>query len=217
MMKLVFFGLKKMIKISAYPLSFFWTNKFSFVIYSLKREFMTELIRKKFKAFGDNSVVGLKSLILKPKYISIGVNSSLGDFTTLSCYESDYSTGDSRKFVPEIEIGNRVSIGESAHITCINKIIIGNNVLAGKKVLITDNAHGFSDRDLFGLHPIDRPLVSKGPVIINDNVWIGEKASILPGVTIGFGAIIGANSVVTKNVPAYAIVGGNPAKIVKQL
>ena len=60
-------------------------------------------------------------------------------------------------------------------------------------------------------------MYSKGPVIIQDNVWIGEKATILPGVTIGEGAIIGANSVVTKDVPAKSLVVGCPAKIVKTL
>ena len=61
------------------------------------------------------------------------------------------------------------------------------------------------------------PLYRKGPVVIEDNVWIGEKASIMPGVHIGKGAIIAANSVVTHDVPAYAVVAGVPAKIVKQL
>lgn len=59
--------------------------------------------------------------------------------------------------------------------------------------------------------------MSKGPVIIGQNVWVGDKATILPGVTIGDGAVIGANSVVTKDVPPYSIVGGNPAKVLKQL
>ena len=60
-------------------------------------------------------------------------------------------------------------------------------------------------------------IYRKCPVVIEDNVWIGEKASIMPGVHIGKGAIIAANSVVTHDVPAYAVVAGVPAKIVKQL
>lgn len=67
------------------------------------------------------------------------------------------------------------------------------------------------------LPPLFRPLFSKGPVIIGKNVWIGDKATILPGVTIGDGSIIGANSVVTKDVPAYSVVAGNPAKIIKTI
>lgn len=60
-------------------------------------------------------------------------------------------------------------------------------------------------------------VTSKGPVIIGSNVWFGDKATILPNVTIGDGAVIAANSVVTKDVPAYSVVAGNPAKIIKQV
>lgn len=59
-------------------------------------------------------------------------------------------------------------------------------------------------------------LFSKGDVTIGDNVWIGDKATVLPGVTIGDGAVIAANTVVTHDVPAYSVVGGNPARIIKQ-
>ena len=60
-----------------------------------------------------------------------------------------------------------------------------------------------------------RPMYSKGPVVIEDNVWIGEMVCILPNVRIGKGSIIGANAVVTKDVPANALVGGNPARVIK--
>ena len=63
--------------------------------------------------------------------------------------------------------------------------------------------------------PLKRPIVSKGPVRIGDNVWIGDKATILPNVSIGNGAIIAANAVVTKDVPPYSVAAGNPAKIIK--
>lgn len=87
--------------------------------------------------------------------------------------------------------------------------------MTGKKVLITDNAHGVSDKKQLEMPPNQRPLYSKGEVIIEGNVWIGEKACIMLGVHIGKGAIIGANSVVIKNVPAGYVVGGNPAKVLK--
>ena len=60
-----------------------------------------------------------------------------------------------------------------------------------------------------------RELVSKGPIVIGDNVWIGDKVTILSGVTIGSHAVIAANAVVTKDVPAYSVVAGNPGKIMK--
>jgi acetyltransferase-like isoleucine patch superfamily enzyme len=65
--------------------------------------------------------------------------------------------------------------------------------------------------------PTERKVISKGAVIIGENVWIGDKVTILPGVEIGNGVVIGANSVVTKDIPSYCVVGGNPAKVIKQL
>ena len=118
-------------------------------------------------------------------------------------------------FTPYIEIGKNCCIGDYNHITCINKIIIGNNLLTGKWITITDNSHGTTDKKSLLSSPIKRFLYSKGPVIIGNNVWIGDKASILPGVTIGDGAVIAANAVVTRDVPAYTVVGGNPAKLLK--
>lgn len=64
--------------------------------------------------------------------------------------------------------------------------------------------------------PLLRPLYSKGQVVIGKNVWIGDKVTILPGVSIGDGSVIAANSVVTKSIPPYSIAAGIPAKIIKQ-
>lgn len=119
-------------------------------------------------------------------------------------------------FKPSIQIGSECLFGEYNHITCVNEIIIGNNVLTGRWVTITDNSHGDSNYTTLIIPPIMRPTISKGKVVIGNNVWIGDKATILPGVTIGDGAIIAANAVVTKDVPAYSVVGGNPAKIIKK-
>ncbi len=147
------------------------------------------------------------------KYISIGHNCHIASGCQL--FATDFRYG--INYSPEIVIGDNCSIGSGSHITAIAGIYIGNNVLTGKSILITDNAHGSSDRKELEYSPILRPLVSKGEVRIMDNVWIGDKASILPGVTVGKGSIIAANSVVTHDVPDYCIVGGNPAKIIKRL
>lgn len=116
---------------------------------------------------------------------------------------------------PSITIGDNCSFGAFNHITCINKIIIGNGVLTGKWVTITDNSHGETNRATLDIPPAQRAHTSKGPIVIEDNVWICEKATILPGVTIGKGAVIAANAVVTKDVPPYCVVAGAPAIIVK--
>ena len=87
--------------------------------------------------------------------------------------------------------------------------------LSRRFVLITDNAHGANLVEELDVIPLQRKTCSKGTVIIGNKVWIGDKATILPNTKIGNCAIIGANSVVTKDVPAYSVVGGNPAKILK--
>ena len=117
---------------------------------------------------------------------------------------------------PNLSIGNNCSFGAYNHITCANRVTIGDSLLTGKWVTITDNSHGETDKDTLGMRPQKRPITSKGPVVIGNNVWIGDKVTILPGVTIGDGAVIAANAVVTKDVQAYSVVGGNPVKVIKQ-
>ena len=173
--------------------------------------FNTCWIRKNFKQM--NGIVKSPIFLCGGKYISIGQNTIIGRNVCLQCWDK-YKN---ESFYPELSIGHNSSVRDDGHITCCNKILIGNGVRIGPKVLITDNSHGASTRELLELNPIERPLFSKGPVIIEDNVWIGEKASIMPNVKIGKGAIIGANSVVTKDVSSYSIVGGNPARVLKQL
>lgn len=121
------------------------------------------------------------------------------------------------QFTPTIMIGNDCNIGEHTHITSINKIMIGNGLLTGRYVYIGDNSHGGFSCEEANIPPIRRKLLSKGKVVIGNNVWIGDKATILAGVTIGDNVIVGANSVVTKNIPPNTIVAGVPAKIIKQL
>jgi lipopolysaccharide O-acetyltransferase len=125
--------------------------------------------------------------------------------------------GESKKI--SIEIGNYVQINDYVHIGAIEKIKIGDNVLIASKVFISDHNHGqynsFSELSNPNVNPCQRPLFSK-QVIIGNNVWIGEQACILPGVRIGDGAIIGAGSVVTKDVPALSIAAGNPAKVIRR-
>ena len=120
-------------------------------------------------------------------------------------------------FSPKIVIGNNCSFGAFNHITAINEINIGDNFVSGKFVTITDNSHGYTGYQSLQIPPTERPLISKGGVVIGKNVWVGDKATILPGVAIGDGAVIAANAVVTKDVPAYSVVAGNPAKIIRKV
>lgn len=185
---------------------YLYLKRYFFVLYSL-------WIANEFKSCGRDCYIMPFQMLKGGKNIQIGNNVNIGFKCILETYDSYMS----QKLTPILAIGNNSSVGDYGHITCVNKIKIGNNVLMGRRVFITDNAHGNSEKFLLNIPPCQRPLYSKGPVIIEDNVWIGEMVCIMPGVTIGQGSIIGANAVVTKDVPPYSVVGGNPAKIIKQL
>lgn len=122
-----------------------------------------------------------------------------------------------QNFKPEIIIGENCCLGENIHITAINNVTIKDNVLTGRYVYISDNAHGKTTLDECMIPPVKRNLYSKGNVVIENNVWIGERVCILSGVHIGEGAIIAANSIVTHDVPPYTLVGGIPAKVIKEI
>lgn len=174
-----------------------------------------------FKSCHGNVRFGQIGLINCPKNIIIGEKTRFGDWiylTTWNTYLCLDSEGkeQSQHFQPSIKIGSHCSFGAFNHITSINSIIIGDGCLTGKNVTITDNSHGDTDYTSLNIPPIKRPMVSKGPVVIGNNVWIGDKATILPNVIIGDGSVIAANAVVTKDVPAYSIVAGNPAQIIKK-
>ncbi len=188
---------------------FFYNRKIEYFIYTCKREFITQLKRSTFTSFG-NSLLGINVRFIYPQYMYIGDGCSIGDYAELGCNNSITKN-------PKLRIGDGVTIGNRVHIACANKIIIGDHCIISRQTLITDNAHGASSREIFEIAPMSRPLISHGPVIIEDNVWIGEKASVMPNVRIGKGAIVAANAVVTKDVPAYSVVAGIPARVVKQL
>jgi len=120
---------------------------------------------------------------------------------------------------PRIVIGDNFSCGDGVHIAAINAVAIGNDVLVGSNVLITDHSHGCydgQDQSDPEVAPGDRMLVSKGPVTIGNKVFIGDNVCVLAGTDVGRGAIVAANSVVTRDVPVNTIVAGNPAKPIKR-
>ena len=118
---------------------------------------------------------------------------------------------------PKLIIGNGVIMNYYCHIGVINEVIIGDNVLFGSHVLVTDHQHGIFNEKQKNLPWTERPLSSKGPVHIEDNVWLGDNVCVMPGVTIGKGSVIGANSVVTHNIPSYSMAVGIPAKVIKRV
>lgn len=119
-------------------------------------------------------------------------------------------------FHPCLIIGDNFSMQNNCHIGCIESIVIGNNVLLGSKVYITDHFHGNITKEDLDVPPALRPLSSK-PVRIGDNVWIGDNVCVMPGVTLGNNVIVGANAVVTHSFPENSVIAGCPAKVIKML
>lgn len=166
------------------------------------------------KKYGNYHALLMRPFFVRGhKYISVGTNFTSGPGLRLECWD----VYENEKFVPKINIGDNVCFNYRCHVGAINEINIGNNVLIGSNVLIIDHSHGYNNDSDIEMSPAKRNLYSKGMIVIEDSVWIGEGACVLPNVRIGHNSIIGANSVVTKDIPPYSIAVGNPAKILKIL
>jgi acetyltransferase-like isoleucine patch superfamily enzyme len=176
-------------------------------------QFRWWLTQRKFKSFGKGAHVHGPVFIKNPQYISIGDNFSALWNLRIEAWDQYYTDS----FSPQIIIGNNVGLNSDVHIGCINKITIGNNVLMASRIYISDHAHGEINKQALDLPPAKRNLVSKGPVVIEDNVWIGEGVCILPNVTIGKNSIIGANAVVNESFPENSVIAGVPAKLIRRL
>lgn len=165
------------------------------------------------KIFFQNArLIRLPIDIRNKKYIKIGDNLTAGFGCRIEAYPQK------NDIIKVLQFGRNVEINDYVHIAAGEKIIIGDNVLIASKVFISDINHGNykgDNPDSPNSTPNSRKL-STNPVNIKDNVWIGEGACIMSGVTIGYGSIIGALSVVTKDIPDYSIAVGSPAKVVKE-
>jgi acetyltransferase-like isoleucine patch superfamily enzyme len=149
--------------------------------------------------------------IRNKRFIKLGAGFTSGRGCRIEAFPGDGAQG------TVISIGKDVQINDYVHISGVKRIFIGDNVLMASKIFISDLNHGnYSGESQDDPHVVvaKRALHSKD-VIIEENVWIGESCSILPGTTIGKCSIIGANSVVSKSIPAYSIAVGNPARVVK--
>lgn len=169
-----------------------------------------DVIRTKF-LFKKARIIRFPFDIRGKKYISIGKGFTTGIGCRLEAYPIHTNN--------VLFIGENVQINDYVHITAMESVKIGNNVLLASKIYISDCSHGSYTGNSFDSHPDsipkERKMFSK-PVLIEDNVWLGEFVSVLPGVTIGKGTIVGANSVVSKSLPSYVIAVGSPAKPIKK-
>jgi acetyltransferase-like isoleucine patch superfamily enzyme len=178
----------------------------------LKKSYSSAVTRG-LKDIGYGSFVEFPAVVTGAEYISLGKNF----FARSRLRIEAISRYGSHSYTPRIAIGDNVRFESDCHVGCINQIVIGNNVLIASRVFIADHSHGDISADALTLPPSRRRVVSKGPIAIEDNVWIGEGAAVMANVTIGKNAIVGANAVVTRSVPSNAVVGGIPARIIRVL
>lgn len=174
---------------------------------------VTAANRKRFRHIGRGAKIARNITLINPQCVSLADGATIGEKSVVSAWPS-YKDA---TLNPVIDIGRNTSIGAYCHLTAVNRITIGDGVLIGMHVTISDNAHGASVLEQLVTPPMDRPLVQKGAVEIGDNVWIGSKATILSGVRVGKGAIIAANAVVVQDVPEACVVAGVPARLIKDM
>lgn len=152
-------------------------------------------------------------LIRRPAHIRVLGSYSIGKgFTSGPGLILDVLNNDAK-----LVIGKNVKLNHRCHIGVMKSVKIGNDVLFASNVFISDHTHGNYSGNMQSnpfQPPNDREIVC-GDVEIGDRVWIGENVAVLLGVSIGESSIIGANSVVTKDIPSFSIAVGSPAKVIK--
>ena len=171
------------------------------------------ICRRKIEVIGNNNHVEKGVSIIGGKYIRIGKNFSAGKNLRLHVFDS--YQGLSTNVIPELIIGNDVTFTDNCYVSCAKKITIGDGTLFGENSFVCDNFHGSNVAEEKDIPPNKRPLKIGEPVVIGKNVWIGRNVCIMPGTNIGDYAVVGANAVVTHDIPEGGIAVGVPAKTIK--
>lgn len=165
---------------------------------------------RNFATFGQRSMIMWKpTTIFNEQYISIGDDVLIGPGVALS---AGMVPGQECLVTPVVTIGDRCLIGRGSGIVGHFSISIGNDVWTGHHVYITDQNHGYEDTSM----PISQQSQPERAVVIGDGSWLGHGSIVLPGVTIGRHVVIGANSVVTKDIPDFSVAVGVPARVVRR-
>ncbi|MDE2588785.1 MAG: acyltransferase [Patescibacteria group bacterium] len=163
----------------------------------------------KVKKVGVHSIIKYPFKLWNPQYLELGKDIFIAENSFFAI--SDSNRG--QKYTPHVKVGNNVCIGSNFFLACIKSVVIEDNVLISDRVFISDHYHGFED---INTPIINQPLKHRGSVIIKAGAFIGINVVILPGVTIGKNAVVGASAVVTRSVPDFSVVAGNPAKVIRR-
>lgn len=164
-------------------------------------------IEKSFGSFGKASNIFPPYNLTGQKNVVIGENTTILEHSRVNVWRDEQGN------YPKVSIGNNCYIGYYFSLLAAADIVIEDHVLFASNVLINSHSHGMNPES--EKYYSEQPLTG-GSIRIAEGCWIGEKVSILPGVTIGKKCIVGANSVVTKSIPDYSIAVGAPAHVVKQ-
>jgi len=163
--------------------------------------------------YGRSSRFPFGCIVIHPirfsaKHISLGSGVIIGNAARLEAVTHYNQTS----FTPHISIEECVTIEQNLHLTCANKIVIGKNTAIAANVTITDIEHPYANVNV----PIERQDIAVKEVVIGEDSKIYNNAVILPGVHIGRHCVVGANSVVMRDVPDFSVVAGAPARVVKR-
>ncbi|HEX2683801.1 MAG TPA: acyltransferase [Ferruginibacter sp.] len=177
--------------------------KLKFIWYRL---FIHSGYKARFRQLGTNSYIKSPLKIDGYENIEIGNNVNISYKTWLAALPLTGSK------TCTLKIGEGSCIGNFNHIYATSRIELGKNVLTADKVYISDNLHSYENIEI----PVLKQRIKQvGEVKIGDGTWLGENVCVI-GVTIGKQCVVGANAVVTKNIPDYSVAVGNPAKIIKR-
>ncbi len=206
-------SLIKILNVLMWPVGVLYSERVSAKFRLLSMALYSSILRTRFASCGKLLARGWNIRILGGKHITLGDNVYIDSFVRLEAVDSFLG----KTYRPKLTIGDNVVVNMFCHIGCINEVQIGNWVTIGQRTLITDHHHGGTTSEDILKAPRKRYLSSKGPVIIEEAVTIGENCAIMPGVTIGHHSMVGTNSVVTHSCPPYSVVAGNPARVLKTL
>lgn len=171
------------------------------------------LVKRGFHSFGKSSLIKPFLNVNNKKHISIGENVTIGSFSWIGVVTEFAGVKCQSERKVRLSIGDNTSIGNNSVISANNNVSIGKNCIFSAYVFISDHIHQYDD---ISKNLNEQSLSEGGYVVIKDNVFLGIKASVLRNVTIGEHSIIGTNTVVTKDVPPYCVMAGNPGRVIKR-